>query len=99
MISVCGTIIATLPFIMPIIPSIAAGSDIGFARGAPLFSGSARNNPVLKAPTRYSLRVRKDERGRLEAFVRRLMPRRRERCSRSLGARSGFGGVWRRRVR
>jgi len=29
-IKVCGTIIAIFPFIMPIIPSIAAGSVIGF---------------------------------------------------------------------
>lgn len=45
MIKVCGIIIVILPFIMPIIPSIAAGSVIGFA-GAPFFlSGSFRYAP------------------------------------------------------
>jgi len=50
-ISVCGTIIATLPFIAPIMPSIIAGSPIGFALGFPLASGSARNLPSLNAAT------------------------------------------------
>src|ERR1700709_635104 len=36
--SVCGTIMAMLPFIMPIIPSIAAGSDIGLGGAWPFFS-------------------------------------------------------------
>lgn len=49
MIKVCGTIIATLPFIMPIMPSIIAGSVIGLGRGFPLLSGSARKAPSLKA--------------------------------------------------
>lgn len=44
-ISVCGIIIAMFPFIIPIMPSMAAGSDIGFGLGLPLDSGSARNLP------------------------------------------------------
>ena len=51
-IKVCGTIIAIFPFIIPIMPSIAAGSVIGFAAGLPLFSGSLRNVPSLYAETR-----------------------------------------------
>jgi hypothetical protein len=45
MINVCGIIIVICPFIMPIMPSIAAGSLIGFGLGFPLSSGSARNFP------------------------------------------------------
>lgn len=51
-IKVCGIIIAMFPFIMPIIPSIAAGSVIGFAAGLPLASGSFRNVPSLYADTK-----------------------------------------------
>jgi len=51
-ISVCGIIIAMFPFIIPIIPSIAAGSVIGFACALPLFSGSFRNFPSLYAETK-----------------------------------------------
>lgn len=46
-ITVCGTIIIIFPFIMPIMPSMAAGSVIGFAAGFPLFSGSLRKVPAL----------------------------------------------------
>lgn len=52
MISVCGIIIAIFPFIIPIIPSIAAGSVIGFGAALPLFSGSLRKAPSLYADTR-----------------------------------------------
>lgn len=52
MIKVCGIIIAMLPFIIPIMPSIAAGSVIGFAAGLPLASGSLRKVPSLYAETR-----------------------------------------------
>lgn len=52
MINVCGIIIAIFPFIIPIIPSIAAGSVIGFAAGLPLLSGSLRNAPSWYADTR-----------------------------------------------
>ena len=41
-IIVCGTIIVMFPFIIPIIPSMAAGSVIGFAGGCPLPSGFLR---------------------------------------------------------
>jgi hypothetical protein len=99
MISVCGTIMATLPFIAPIIPSIIAGSPIGLALGLPLPSGSARNLPSLKAATKYCFRARKEDLGRTEELVRRLMPRRRERVSRSLGRGRGLGADWRRMVR
>jgi hypothetical protein len=44
-IKLCGIIIAMFPFIMPIMPSMAAGSLIGFGLGLPLDSGSARNFP------------------------------------------------------
>ena len=47
MMTVCGTIIIMFPFIMPIIPSMAAGSVIGFAAALPLFSGSFRKSPSL----------------------------------------------------
>lgn len=56
-INVCGTIMATFPFIMPIMPSIMAGSDIGFGLGLPLASGSARNFPSWYADTIYAFRV------------------------------------------
>lgn len=49
MIKVCGTIIAIFPFIIPIIPSIAAGSVIGFGAAFPLFPGSLRKAPSLYA--------------------------------------------------
>src|SRR5947209_2424941 len=45
MIKVCGTIIAIFPFIMFIIPSIAAGSDIGLGGASSLFFGAFRNAP------------------------------------------------------
>ena len=51
-IKVCGTIIAIFPFIIPIMPSIAAGSVMGFAAGLPLLSGSVRKAPSLNAETR-----------------------------------------------
>lgn len=49
MINVCGTIIAMFPFIIPIIPSIAAGSVIGFGAAFPRFPGSLRKAPSLYA--------------------------------------------------
>lgn len=52
MINVCGIIMAMFPFIIPIIPSMAAGSVIGFPAGLPLLSGSFRNAPSLNADTR-----------------------------------------------
>lgn len=51
-INVCGIIMAIFPFIIPIIPSMAAGSVIGFPAGLPLLSGSFRNAPSLNADTR-----------------------------------------------
>ena len=45
--TVCGIIIIIFPFIIPIMPSIAAGSVIGFAGALPLFSGSLRKMPSL----------------------------------------------------
>lgn len=81
MIRVCGIIIAMLPFIIPIIPSMAAGSVIGFPAGLPRFSGSLRKTPSLYAETRYALREANEEGDMALALVRRLMPRRRARCS------------------
>lgn len=75
---------ATLLFIIPIMPSIAAGSVIGFGRALPLASGLARKDPSLYAWTRYALRAWKDVGDMAFAFVRRLTPRRRLRCSRIL---------------
>ena len=46
-INVCGTIIATFPFMAPISPSICDGSVIGFGLGFPRASGSARKAPSL----------------------------------------------------
>ena len=56
MIKLCGTIIATWPFIIPIMPSIIAGSLMGFARGFPLASGSARNFPSFTPSAKASFR-------------------------------------------
>lgn len=42
MMSVCGTIMVMFPFIIPIMPSMAAGSVMGFAGGWPLLSGFLR---------------------------------------------------------
>ena len=82
MISVWGIIIAIFPFIMPIIPSMAAGSVIGLPAGLPRFSGSLRNVPSLYAVTRYCLREAKAVGEIAEELERRLIPRRRDRCSR-----------------
>lgn len=71
---------------------MAAGSDIGFAGAWPLVSGFFRNAPDWKAEIMYAFRAWKEEGEMLFAFVRRLMPRRRERCSRIVG-RSCFLGV------
>ena len=92
MISVWGIIIAIFPFIMPIIPSMAAGSVIGLPAGLPRFSGSFRNIPSLYADTRYCLREAKAVAEIAEEFERRLIPRRRDRCSRIVGS-SCFLGV------
>lgn len=97
-INVCGIIIAIFPFIMPIIPSIAAGSVIGFPAGLPLFSGSLRKTPSLYAETRYALREANDEGEMALALLRRLTPRRRARCSRRAGKVCFFGVVARRIV-
>lgn len=93
MINVWGIIIAILPFIMPIIPSIAAGSVIGFPAGLPRFSGSLRKTPSLYAEIRYALREANEEGDMALAFVRRLMPRSRERCSLRAGSVCFFGVV------
>ena len=98
MMSVCGIIMAMFPFIMPIIPSIAAGSVIGFGAAFPLFSGSLRKAPSLYADTRYSLRDSKAEREMAEELVRRLMPRSSERCSRRAASSCFWGLVARRMV-
>ncbi len=45
MINVCGMSMAMLPFIMPIMASMPAGSVIGLPAGLPLLSGSFRNAP------------------------------------------------------
>jgi len=83
MIKVCGTIIAKFPFIMPIIPSIAAGSDMGFGLGLPLASGSAKNFPSWYADTMYAFLAWKEEGDNTFAFVRRVIPRTSARCCRS----------------
>ncbi len=92
MINVCGIIIAMLPFIMPIIPSIAAGSLIGFGLGLPLMSGSAKNLPSWYACTIYAFLAEKTAGDKTLAFWRRLRPRANDRCCRILG-RSCFLGV------
>jgi hypothetical protein len=56
MIRLCGTIIATFPFIMPIMPSIIAGSLMGLGLGLFFASGSARNLPSLVPSRKASLR-------------------------------------------
>jgi hypothetical protein len=75
MINVCDTIIATLPFIIPIMPSIAAGSVIGFGGGLPRFSGSPRKLPSFAADEKCALRDSKDAEEMEWLFVRRLAPR------------------------
>lgn len=97
-ISVCGIIIAILPFIMPIIPSMAAGSVIGLPAGLPRLSGSLRNVPSLYADTRYCFREAKAVEDTAEEFERRLIPRRRDRCSRRAGSACFFGVVCSRTV-
>ena len=98
MISVCGIIIAIFPFIMPIIPSMAAGSVIGLPAGLPRFSGSLRNVPSLYADTRYCFREAKAVEEMTEQLERRLIPRRRDRCSRKAGSSCFFGVVCSRTV-
>ena len=98
MISVCGIIIAMFPFIMPIMPSMAAGSVIGLPAGLPRFSGSLRNVPSLYADTRYCFREAKAAEEMAEEFDRRLIPRRRDRCSRRAGSACFFGVVCSRTV-
>lgn len=93
MISVWGIIIAMFPFIMPIIPSMAAGSVIGLPAGLPRFSVSFRNVPSLYADTRYCLREAKATEETAEELERRLIPRRRDRCSRRAGSPCCFGVV------
>lgn len=77
---------------MPIMPSMAAGSDMGFAGGWPILSGFFKNAPDWNAEIIYVFRARKDVGEMLLAFVRRLMPRSRDRCSLMVG-RSCFFGV------
>ena len=98
MISVWGIIIAIFPFIMPIIPSMAAGSVIGLPAGLPRFSGSLRNVPSLYAVTRYCLREAKAVEEIAEELERRLIPRRRDRCSRCTCSSCFFGVVCSRTV-
>ena len=45
-IKVCGMIIVIFPFIIPIMPSIAAGSDIGLGAACPFLSGSFKYVPA-----------------------------------------------------
>lgn len=90
-ISVCGTIIVIFPFIIPIIPSIAAGSVIGFAGGCPLLSGFLRYAPDWNAETRVFLRASKAASEITFAFWRKVMPRWSERCSRRESTSSFFG--------
>lgn len=89
---------AMFPFIMPIMPSIAAGSVIGFGAAFPLLSGSLRKAPSLNAETMYSLRDSKAEREMADELVRRLTPRRRERCSRRAASSCFLGVVAKRTV-
>lgn len=98
MINVCGTIIATLPFIIPIMPSIIAGSDMGLGGGFPRPSRSARNEPSLNPDTRYALRVSNAEGDITFAFDRSMTPRNRERCSRIFPRGCFLGAVWSRTV-
>ena len=91
MISVWGIIMAMLPFIMPIIPSMAAGSVIGLPAGLPRFSGSFRNVPSLYADTRYCFREAKATGEMVEELQRRLIPRRSDRCSLRAGSSCFFG--------
>lgn len=92
MIRVCGIIMAMLPFIMPIIPSIAAGSLMGFGLGLPLSSGSAKNLPSWYACTMYAFLAEKAAGESTLAFWRSVRPRASERFCRILG-RSCFLGV------
>ena len=77
MINVCGIIIAMLPFIMPIMPSIAAGSVMGLGAACPRPSGPLfRKAPFLYALTSWVFLVSKtDEDKTAEALFRRLIPR------------------------
>jgi len=93
MIKVCGIIIIMFPFIIPIIPSIAAGSVIGFPAGLPWLSTSLRKTPPLKLWTIYSRRGINALCSSWAKLVRRLTPRRSDRCSRSAGAARGLGVV------
>lgn len=93
MISVWGIIIAIFPFIIPIIPSMAAGSVIGLPAGLPRFSGSFRNIPSLYADTRYCLREANAAAETATQFVRRLIPRSRDLCSRMVRSSCFFGVV------
>ena len=98
MISVWGIIIAMFPFIMPIMPSMAAGSVIGFPAGLPRFSGSFRNVPSLYADTKYCFREAKATWATADALVRRLIPRMRDRCSLMAGSCCFLGVVCSRTV-
>src|ERR1700753_3997081 len=82
---VCETIIATLPFIIPIMPSIMAGSVIGLGGGWPRFSGSARNAPFSASAANFSFRARNAVGDMACAFARKLAPRISDRCSRIFG--------------
>lgn len=81
----CETIMATLPFIIPIIPSIIAGSDIGLGGGLPRFSGSARKAPFSASAAKRSFLTRNAVGDIADAFPLRLAPRINDLCSRILG--------------
>merc|ERR1712230_102640 len=94
MMSVCGIIIAILPF-------IAAGSDIGFGAAWPRDSGPPRRKePFLNESIKYSLRdVKAGVVSAALALLRRLMARKSDWRSRdSRSEVGGLGGVWSRTV-
>jgi len=84
MIKLCGTIIATLPFIIPIMPSIIAGSLSGFGLPCPLAPKSAKNLPSLIPSMYASFRRSKLALEICWWLLRRFWARMRDRCSRSL---------------
>jgi len=96
MMSVCGIIMVICPFIIPIMPSMAAGSDMGLGLGLPLASGSAKNFPSWYADTMNAFLAWNEVGDRTFALVRRLMPRTRARFCRICGSVCFFGAVWRR---
>lgn len=98
MIKVCETIIATFPFIAPIMPSMAFGSVNGFGGGFPLLSGSARNLPSFTASAKAAFLSLKCEADKTDWLFRRLIARISCRCSRTFAGDCFFGALVRRTV-